>query len=75
MRMQDDSSLSIIETFEENASFLIFKNISQETRPKNWFFFEIHGMDQAKTLLPNYVNAPNNIDQDLLFNFYIIVVK
>ena len=39
------------------------------------FFFEIDGMDQEKTLLPHYDNAPKNIDEDLLFNFHITVVK
>jgi hypothetical protein len=39
------------------------------------FFREIDQMDQAKTLLPHSVNDPKKIDQDLLLNFYIIVVK
>ena len=39
------------------------------------FYFEIDGMDQSKTLLPHYVNAPKNINKDILFDFHITTVK
>ena len=40
-RMQDNCLVSITKTFEENASFKIFKNKSQETRPKNCFSLKL----------------------------------
>jgi hypothetical protein len=39
--MQDNSLLSITETFEENVSFSIFKNESQETRSNNCFSLKL----------------------------------
>jgi hypothetical protein len=39
------------------------------------FFMEIDGIDQSKTLLPQYINPPKNINPDLLFNFHIPDVK
>ena len=42
-RIQDNCSLRISETFEENVTFWIFKNKSQETRQKNWFSLKLTG--------------------------------
>ena len=48
---------------------------SQQKREEELFFFEVDGIDQSETLLSHYVNAPKNVDTDLLFNFHITAVK
>jgi len=61
--------------FRREREFLnLQRNLSRKPE-EEIFYFEIDGMDQSKTLLPHYVNAPKNIDQDLLFDFHITAVK
>jgi len=61
--------------FRREREFLNLQKHKSGNPVEELFFFEIDGMDQSKTLLPHNVNTPKNIDQDLLFNFHIIVVK
>ncbi len=69
--MHNNPSLSIAGTFEENVSFFIFKNKKSRKPIEELFFFEIDGMDQAKTLLPHYGYAPKNIEQIFYLSFIL----
>ena len=61
--------------FRRKREFVNHQKLKSQKLEEELFFFEIDGMDQSKTLLPHYVNAPKNVDKDLLFNFHITAVK
>jgi hypothetical protein len=61
--------------FRRERQFFNLEKQKSRNPTEELFFFEINGMDQAKTLLPHYVNAPKNIYQELLFNFHVNDVK
>jgi len=61
--------------FRRESEFLNLQKEKSRNPIQEMFFFEIDGMDQSKAILPQYVNAPKNIGQDLLFNFRITFVK
>ena len=61
--------------FRREREFVNHQKLKSQKPKEELFFFEVDGMDQSKTLLPHYVNAPKNVDKDLLFNFHITAVK
>jgi hypothetical protein len=61
--------------FRREREFFYLQKQESRNPTEELISFEIDGMDQAKTLLLHYANAPKNMDQDLLFNFHIIVVN
>jgi hypothetical protein len=62
--------------FRRERKILNLKKQKSRNPTEELFFFEIDGMDEAKTLFYyHYINAPKIIDQGLLFNFHIDVVK
>ena len=61
--------------FRREREFVNLQKIKSRNLEENLFFFEFDGMDQSKTLLPHYVNAPKNLDKELLFDFHITAVK
>jgi hypothetical protein len=61
--------------FRREREFVNHQKIKSQKLEEELFFFEVDGMDQSKTLLPHNVNAPKNVDKDLLLNFHITTVK
>ena len=61
--------------FRREQDFTNSQKLKSRKPEEGLFYFEIDGMDQSKTLLPHYVNAPKNINKDILFDFHITVVK
>ena len=60
--------------FRRERDFTNPKKLKSRKPEEGLFYFEIDGMDQSKTLLPHYVNAPTNINKDILFDFHITTV-
>ena len=61
--------------FGREREFVNHQKLKSQKPEEEIFFVEVDGIDQSKTLRPQYVNAPKNVDKDLLFNFHITTVK
>ncbi len=61
--------------FRREREFVNHQKLKSQKPEEELFFFEVDGMDQSKTLLPHYINAPKNVDKDLLLNFHVTTIK